>query len=297
MKLKKVQIKDLISPDYNPRMVKHEDFEDLKKRIKELGYINPIIVNEVNNHIISGNQRIKALKELGYTEIPAILIKEENIDLEKIKNVSLNVHTADWDTGKLDNVFNDLELSGFDITLTGFNTEKIKQFSDSSINIIFENETTESLNTESNLKTENNIDKDTCKKEDKKILDFKPSKNNYNKPKIENKKEEYEHEPSTTENEDIIEETYFEEEIENKEPIEEKKETYTRPDPDYLPVAPIKRIIKDAGAERVSDNAARYLGTVLEENAKQISEKAVMMANVAGRKTIIDEDFEILLKN
>lgn len=57
-----------------------------------------------------------------------------------------------------------------------------------------------------------------------------------------------------------------------------------------IPVAPIKRIIKDAGAERVSDKAAIFLAELLEQNAEQLAEKAVMMANVAGRKTITDTD-------
>lgn len=69
------------------------------------------------------------------------------------------------------------------------------------------------------------------------------------------------------------------------------------PVPNYFPLAPIKKLIRDAGAERVSDGACRLLGNVLEENAKQISEKAVMMANVAGRKTVSHEDFEIILNS
>ena len=64
----------------------------------------------------------------------------------------------------------------------------------------------------------------------------------------------------------------------------------------YIPVAPIKRIIKTSGAERVSDSAAIFLANLLEQNAKAISEKSVMMANVAGRKTITDQDIKNALK-
>ena len=59
----------------------------------------------------------------------------------------------------------------------------------------------------------------------------------------------------------------------------------------FLPIAPIKRIIKEAGAERVSDSAAKYLAQVLEENAEEISERAVHLAHITGRKTITDTDF------
>ena len=66
---------------------------------------------------------------------------------------------------------------------------------------------------------------------------------------------------------------------------------------EYLPVAPVKRLIKDTGAERVSDKACEFLASVIEANAKEIAEKAVMLANVAGRKTVTDEDFKIILEN
>lgn len=63
-----------------------------------------------------------------------------------------------------------------------------------------------------------------------------------------------------------------------------------------IPIAPLKRLIKDCGAERVSESAAEYLKTVLTKNAVNLSEKAVVMANVSGRKTVTDEDFRNALK-
>ncbi len=63
-----------------------------------------------------------------------------------------------------------------------------------------------------------------------------------------------------------------------------------------IPIAPLKRIIKDAGAERVSDNAAIFLRNLLQQNAESIAEKAVIMANVAGRKTVNDSDLKHALE-
>ncbi|MCE7697784.1 MAG: histone family protein [Methanobacterium paludis] len=63
-----------------------------------------------------------------------------------------------------------------------------------------------------------------------------------------------------------------------------------------LPVAPIGRIIKNAGAERVSDDARAALAKVLEEKGEEISSQAVKLAKHAGRKTIKASDIEMAVK-
>ncbi|RAP53015.1 MAG: histone [Methanosphaera sp. SHI613] len=63
-----------------------------------------------------------------------------------------------------------------------------------------------------------------------------------------------------------------------------------------LPVAPMKRIIKNAGAERSSDDAAVALAEVLEEFAEEISVQAVKLAKHAGRKTVTADDIELAIQ-
>jgi DNA-binding protein len=63
-----------------------------------------------------------------------------------------------------------------------------------------------------------------------------------------------------------------------------------------LPVAPIGRIIKNAGAERVSDDARAALAKVLEEKGEEISSQAVKLAKHAGRKTIKASDIEMAVR-
>ena len=60
-----------------------------------------------------------------------------------------------------------------------------------------------------------------------------------------------------------------------------------------LPKAPVKRIIENAGAARVSDEATIALANVLEEEAVAIAERAIKLAKHAGRKTIKAEDIEL----
>ena len=53
-----------------------------------------------------------------------------------------------------------------------------------------------------------------------------------------------------------------------------------------IPIAPITRIIKNAGANRVSDDAKEALGKVLEQCGEDISKQAILLANHTGRTTV-----------
>lgn len=57
-----------------------------------------------------------------------------------------------------------------------------------------------------------------------------------------------------------------------------------------LPVAPVARLVRNAGAERVSEDASEALAQLLEEYGKNVARKAVSLAKHAGRKTVKAED-------
>ncbi len=60
-----------------------------------------------------------------------------------------------------------------------------------------------------------------------------------------------------------------------------------------LPLAPVDRIIRNGGAERVSEEAREALAKVLEEYGEKVSEEAVKLAQHANRKTVKAEDIEL----
>ncbi|MGD0202505.1 MAG: histone [Candidatus Bathyarchaeia archaeon] len=60
-----------------------------------------------------------------------------------------------------------------------------------------------------------------------------------------------------------------------------------------IAVAPMHRLCKKAGADRVSEAAAKELAKVLEEIGVKIAKEALDYAIYARRKTIKTEDIEI----
>ena len=63
-----------------------------------------------------------------------------------------------------------------------------------------------------------------------------------------------------------------------------------------LPLAAMEKILKQGGADRVSDKAKVALKNTIEEIANDISVKAIKLANHAGRKTIKAEDIKLAVK-
>jgi len=63
-----------------------------------------------------------------------------------------------------------------------------------------------------------------------------------------------------------------------------------------LPSAAMEKLLKKAGAERVSEDAKKALKDVLESIAEEISEKATKIASHAGRKTVKSGDIKLAVK-
>ena len=63
-----------------------------------------------------------------------------------------------------------------------------------------------------------------------------------------------------------------------------------------LPNAPVERIIRNAGAERVSEEAVEELRDALEDLGEEIASDAMGVADHAGRNTVKAEDIDLATK-
>lgn len=63
-----------------------------------------------------------------------------------------------------------------------------------------------------------------------------------------------------------------------------------------LPIAPVDRLIRKFGAERVSEEAAVEMAEILSKYCGQVSVMAAKFATHAGRKTVFPEDIKMAIK-
>ena len=168
MNIQKVAIQKLKSAKYNPRKeLKPEDMEyqKIKASIEEFGYIDPIIVNIKNNTIIGGHQRVKVLKDLGYDKIDCVFVDLDEKQ-EKRLNLALNKITGIWDTEKLNELFNELELSNEELLATGFDKYELDNLTNDFIQDLLEEDFTDINNELDKFSITFNIDKYYKKKFD-----------------------------------------------------------------------------------------------------------------------------------
>ncbi|TAJ44525.1 histone family protein [Methanofollis fontis] len=60
-----------------------------------------------------------------------------------------------------------------------------------------------------------------------------------------------------------------------------------------LPIAPVGRIIKNAGAERVSADGSEALAVLMEEFGTAMAKEAIKLTRHAGRKTVKSVDIKM----
>jgi len=63
-----------------------------------------------------------------------------------------------------------------------------------------------------------------------------------------------------------------------------------------IPYAPVERLIRSAGADRVSETAGIALAEILEQYGLEIAEEAIVLAKHAKRKTVKAEDIKLAME-
>ena len=122
MQIETKNVAELLPAEYNPRKALKPgdpEYEKLKRSIQQFGYAEPVIWNKKTGRVVGGHQRLTVLKDLGYTEIKCVIVDLDETH-EKALNVALNKISGQWDFDKLRALFDDLKMSNYDVSLTGF---------------------------------------------------------------------------------------------------------------------------------------------------------------------------------
>ena len=106
----------------NPRTIKKDDMERLKKSIKDnpdYFEARPIILSNRTGELVlfAGNQRYEAAKALGMDEVPTFLLEGLTESREREIIIRDNVSNGDWDMDALANEWNTQELTDWGVDI------------------------------------------------------------------------------------------------------------------------------------------------------------------------------------
>lgn len=126
MNIHNIQIERIKPYGRNPR--KNDQAVDaVAASIQEFGFRVPLLIDK-NNVIVAGHTRYKAAKKLGMNELPCIIADDLTPTQVKAYRIMDNKATemAKWDEALLNQEFESLIASGFDLNKTGFATYEIE---------------------------------------------------------------------------------------------------------------------------------------------------------------------------
>jgi site-specific DNA-methyltransferase (adenine-specific) len=111
----------------NPRTIKKDQFEKLKTSLQnnaDYFEARPLILSDRTgeNIILAGNQRYKAAKAIGLTEVPTITLHGLTEEREREIVIRDNVNNGDWDVDMLANEWNPDELISWGVELPDIQT-------------------------------------------------------------------------------------------------------------------------------------------------------------------------------
>jgi hypothetical protein len=125
-----IKLTTIKSNPNNPRVIRDEKFKKLVKSIEEfpkMMALRPMVVNE-DMVVLGGNMRLKALKELGYKEVPNDWVKSaKDLTEDEIRRfiIADNVGFGEHDWEMLANEWNVEELTDWGLDIPNFNAADI----------------------------------------------------------------------------------------------------------------------------------------------------------------------------
>jgi ParB-like chromosome segregation protein Spo0J len=127
MAIQSVKISDVKSNPNNPRLIKDDKFAKLVQSLKdfpEMANVRPIVVNQ-DFVVLGGNQRLRAMKEAGWKQVP-VQVVEWSEEQQKEFIIKDNVGFGEWQWEDLANEWEaaDLDKWGLDVPVIDESVEE-----------------------------------------------------------------------------------------------------------------------------------------------------------------------------
>ena len=123
-----MKLKDIKPNPNNPRVLRDDKFAKLKQSISEFPKmlsLRPMVIDE-NNMVLGGNMRLRALQDLGYTDIDETCVKYAKDLTEEEKQrfiIADNVAFGEWDWDTLANDWEVVDLEEWGLNIPQFNQD------------------------------------------------------------------------------------------------------------------------------------------------------------------------------
>jgi len=123
-----MKLKDIKPNPNNPRVLRDDKFQKLKQSITEFPKmlsLRPMVIDE-NNVVLGGNMRLRALQELGFTDVEEAWVKRSSDLTEDEKKrfiIADNVAFGEWDWDTLANDWDVAELEAWGLEIPQFDNE------------------------------------------------------------------------------------------------------------------------------------------------------------------------------
>ena len=128
MRWERWALADMKPAEYNPRKAltpEDPEYQEIKESLGVLDYSDPIVLN-FDGTIIKGHQRRTVMMDMGYTHAMVVVLEIHDKTKEMMVNVALNKITGKWDPRLLKQVLLDIDLNGYDFTVTGFKQTELE---------------------------------------------------------------------------------------------------------------------------------------------------------------------------